>query len=63
MFALSVDEGITVVPDGTPGAPRLPLLGLRPISQGGLKLVIDGNRREVTLSTPGWLNTRRSVNR
>jgi hypothetical protein len=53
-FSLDVDEGITVMPDETPGAPRLPLLGLRPISRGGLKLIIDGNRREVTLRTPGW---------
>jgi hypothetical protein len=53
-FSLNVDEGITVMPEETPGAPRLPLLGLRPISRGGLKLVIDGKRREVTLRTPGW---------
>jgi hypothetical protein len=51
---LDVDQGITVIPDLTPGAPRLPLLGIRPISRGGLKLVIDGMRREVTLRTPGW---------
>ena len=42
------------MPHETPGVPRLPLLGLRPISRGGLKLVIDGKRREVTLRTPGW---------
>ena len=53
-FLLNADEGITVIPDETPGAPRLPLLGLRPISRGRLKLVIDGDRREVTLRTPGW---------
>lgn len=53
-FSLNADEGITVMPDGTPGAPRLPLLGLHPISRGGLKLVIDGKRREVTLRTQGW---------
>ena len=53
-FSLNVDEGITVMPDDTPGVPRLPLLGIRPISRSGLKLVIDGTRREVTLHTPGW---------
>jgi hypothetical protein len=53
-FLLNVEEGITVMSDETHGAPRLPLLGLRPISRGGLKLVIDGKRREVTLRTPGW---------
>jgi hypothetical protein len=54
VFSLNVDEGITVMPDETPGAPRLPLLGIRPISRSRLKLVIDGNRREVALHTPGW---------
>ncbi len=34
-FSLNVDEGITVLPDATPGVPRLPLDGLRPISRGG----------------------------
>jgi len=53
-FLLNVEEGITVMSDETPGSPRLPLLGLRPISRGGLKLVIDGKRREVTLRTPSW---------
>ena len=53
-FSLNVDEGITVMPDETPTGPRLPLLGIRPISRSGLKLVIDGRRREVTLHTPGW---------
>lgn len=51
---LRMDEGITVVPEGTPGAPRLPLLGLRAITQNGLTLIIDGGRREVTLKTAGW---------
>jgi hypothetical protein len=42
------------MPDEAPGAPRLPLLGLRAISRSDLKLVIDGKRREVTLLTSGW---------
>lgn len=53
-FSLNVDEGITVMPDDSPGASRLPLLGIRPLSRSGLKLVIDGKRREVTLHSPGW---------
>jgi hypothetical protein len=53
-FALNAEEGITVMPVEAPGAARLPLLGIRPISRTGLKLVIDGKRREVTLKTPGW---------
>ena len=51
---LKMIEGITVVPEGTPGAPRLPLLGLRTITQNGLTLIINGGRREVTLKTAGW---------
>jgi hypothetical protein len=51
---LNVDQGITVVPDETAGAPRLPLLGIRSISRSGLKLIIDGQHREVTLRSPGW---------
>ncbi len=42
------------MPDENPGAPRLPLLGRRPISRGRLKLIIDGDHREVMLCTPGW---------
>jgi len=53
-FSLEVDQGITVMPDETPGVPRLPLLGLRPNSRGGLKLVIDCKRLEVTVRTSGW---------
>jgi hypothetical protein len=53
-FPLNVNEGITVIPDETPGVPRLPLLGIRPISRSGLKLIIDGKHREVTMRTTGW---------
>jgi hypothetical protein len=55
-LALAMDRGITVVPDGTPGAPRLPLLGLRAISRNRLTLTIDGGRRRVSLSTESWLS-------
>lgn len=47
---LRMDEGITLYPDGTPGTPRLPLLGMRAISKNHLKLVIDGRRRQITIS-------------
>jgi hypothetical protein len=51
-----MDQGISVVPNDSPIAPRLPLLGLKAIVHNNLKLVIDGKRREVTLKTPGWLS-------
>jgi hypothetical protein len=49
-----MDQGISVVPDDSPLAPRLPLLGLRAIIHNGLKLTIDGERAEVSLRTGGW---------
>ena len=47
--SLVIDQGITVIPED--GAIRLPLLGLRAITRSGLKLLIDGKRRELTLRT------------
>ncbi len=55
-FHLEMGQGITVVPEGAPNAPRLPLLGLRAISRNRLRLTIDGARRAVSLSTGGWLS-------
>jgi hypothetical protein len=51
---LVMDQGIAVIPDESPVAPRLPILGLKAIVHNDLKLVIDGKRREVTLKTAGW---------
>ena len=34
--------------------PRLPLIGLRTIIAHKLRLLIDGDRRRVTLKTKGW---------
>jgi hypothetical protein len=53
-FRLKMDGGIAVVPDELPIAPRLPLLGIQTIISNRLRLVIDGNRRHVTLTTKGW---------
>lgn len=39
---LPIPEGISVYTAGTAGAPRLPLLGLRPLVRNRLRLVIDG---------------------
>jgi hypothetical protein len=55
-FQLEIEQGITVVSDGMPNAPRLPLLGLRAISRNRLRLTIDGSRRQVSLSAAGWLS-------
>jgi hypothetical protein len=46
-----VEKGIAVIPDDSPAAPRLPLLGLKVILDNDLKLTIDGKRKEVTLSS------------
>jgi len=50
-----LDGGFAVVPDELPIAPRLPLLGIRVIIGNKLRLLIDGERRQVTLKTNGWL--------
>jgi hypothetical protein len=52
--SLKLGEGITIVPEGTPNAPRLPLLALRAISSNRLILTIDGSRNQVSLKTTGW---------
>jgi hypothetical protein len=52
-FQLTIENGITIVPDETAHGPRLPVLGLRAISASNLRLLIDGRRRSVTLKT-GW---------
>jgi hypothetical protein len=49
-FLMTLDEGISIVPEGTI---RLPLLGLRAIVRNSLRLVVDGKRQHVTLKT-GW---------
>ena len=50
---LRTPDGIVVYPDGA--FPRLPLIGLRAISENQLILKVDGNRREaVLLSARQW---------
>jgi hypothetical protein len=53
-FKLEVKEGIAVYPPEATNPARLPILGLRGLVRNGLKLVIVGKRREVTLKTAGW---------
>jgi hypothetical protein len=53
-FPLTMDQGIAVVPDDSPAATRLPILGLKAIVHNELRLVIDGRRREVSVNKLGW---------
>jgi hypothetical protein len=50
-FRLRMEEGIVVYPSGEPNPARLPILGLRGLVRNGLRIVIDGKKREVTIST------------
>ncbi|MGO9466449.1 MAG: hypothetical protein ACLQIB_47845 [Isosphaeraceae bacterium] len=52
-YPLEMPQGISVFADAE--APRLPLIGLRTIVANKLVLVIDGDRRQATLTTKGWL--------
>ena len=54
VYRLRMDGGFAVVPDDLPIAPRLPLLGIQTIISNKLRLIIDGERRQVTLETKGW---------
>jgi hypothetical protein len=54
MHRLKSDGGFAVVPDELPIAPRLPLFGIQPIRSNELRLLIDGNRWQITLKTTGW---------
>jgi hypothetical protein len=50
-FQLKIEHGITVIPEESPAAPRLPLLGLRALTTSGLRLIVNGKRRHITLKT------------
>ena len=52
-YPLEMPQGISVYEEGD--APRSPLIGLGTIVANKLVLVIDGDRRRVTLRTKGWL--------
>jgi hypothetical protein len=51
-FRLTLDGGIVVYPDDGLNYPRLPLLGLRAMTDNRLRLTVDGARRLVSLRTP-----------
>jgi hypothetical protein len=50
-FRLRMEEGIAVYPPEVANPARLPILGLRGLVRNGLIIVIDGKKREVTIST------------
>ncbi len=52
-YGLEMPQGISVFSEGD--GPRLPLIGLRTMIANRLTLVIDGDRRQATLKTKGWL--------
>ncbi len=49
---LPLRKGIAVYPDAAPRPPHLPLLGLQALTENNLHLMIDGQRRLVSLRTP-----------
>ncbi len=49
---LKLQQGIAVYPDDI--GPRLPVLGLRALTQNQLHLAIDPERMRVNLRTPDW---------
>jgi hypothetical protein len=50
-FRLRMEEGIAVYPPDLTNPARLPILGLRGLVRNGLRIVIDGKDRDVTIST------------
>jgi len=51
---MKMDGGFAVVPDELPVAPRLPLLRIHIIITNRLRLLIDGESRQVTLKMISW---------
>ena len=55
MMAMDSDYGwrraSSVYPSDAPNPARFPILGLRGFIRNGLMIVIDGKKREVTIST------------
>jgi hypothetical protein len=53
---LEANMGIVVVSDSVSAEnPRIPVLGLRAISWNGLRVIIDGPNRSVTIRRPRWI--------
>lgn len=52
-YPLEMPQGISVIDDASPEAPRLPIIGPRTLISNKLKLIVDGERQNVTLKK-GW---------
>ena len=52
---LKLEEGIAIYPDDV--GPRLPILGLRALTQNQLSTAIDSERTRLDLRTPDWATT------
>ncbi len=50
-YQLTMDEGFSLAPEGSS---RLPILGLRALVRSGVVMRMHGQRRTVSLTTPGW---------
>jgi hypothetical protein len=50
---LAIPEGVADYPEDVPKPARLPILGLRALVTNGLKLIVDGKGRVVSLKTSG----------
>ncbi|MEX1096302.1 MAG: hypothetical protein WED34_09650 [Planctomycetales bacterium] len=58
-FLLRAPDGIAVHEEGTPYAPRLPLLGMRALVRNRLRLTVDGADRSVSIRRPwSWFGRR-----
>jgi hypothetical protein len=51
-YPLQLEDGIAIYPDDA--APRLPILGLRALTQNQLSTTIDPERTCLDLRTPDW---------
>ncbi len=53
-FKLELEDGIAVYPNDVTNPARLPILGLRAIARNDLKLIVESERKQVTLKTKWW---------
>jgi hypothetical protein len=54
-YLIQCANGIVVYPDQAPGAPRLPLLGLRALEENGLHLKVNAKHFRVSLRSSDWV--------
>jgi len=54
-YFIQCEAGVVVHPDHAPGAPRLPLFGLRALEENRLHLKVNAARRRVSLRSTDWV--------